>query len=45
MGLRDLLDLSNVGINNIERRFQEIAKLLFQEYCIKKVMTNTNFWK
>ncbi|MBP1629584.1 MAG: peptidylarginine deiminase-like enzyme [Bacteroidetes bacterium] len=36
MGLRELLYLSNVDINNIELRFQKIAELLFQEYCIKK---------
>lgn len=36
MELRDLLDLSNVEINNIEQRFEEIAKHLFQGYCIKK---------
>lgn len=36
MGLRELLDLSNVEINNIEQRFEEIAKRLFQGYCIKK---------
>ena len=36
MILRELLDLSNVEINNIEHRFQKIAELLFQEYCIKK---------
>jgi hypothetical protein len=36
MGLRELLDLSNVEINNIEQRFEKIAKRLFQGYCIKK---------
>lgn len=36
MRLRDLLDLSNGEINNIEQRFEEIAKHLFQGYCIKK---------
>lgn len=36
MELRDLLDLSNVEVNNIEQRFEKIAELLFQGYCIKK---------
>ncbi len=36
MELKNLLDLSNVEINNIEQRFKEIANCLFQECCIKK---------
>jgi len=34
--LRELLDLSEVGTDQLEARFKEIAKVLFQEYHIKK---------
>lgn len=36
MELIDLLDLKDVSIENLKNRFTEIAKLLFQEYQIKK---------
>lgn len=43
MELRELLDLSNVAISDIEGRFHKIAELLFQEYCIKKGKDQYNF--
>ena len=36
MELLDLLDLRNIDINKVEQRFEEIAKLLFQQYQIEK---------
>ena len=32
--LRKLLDLKNIAVREIENRFEEIAKLLFQSYHI-----------